>query len=177
MSWQGNIRSHVHLQVTIFLYQPAILKDTWKMQFSNFIKLKNMIQSWLPQIFLETSIYIHLKMETEEFVACFWPMFWYKCCQFPVISRSFHRSGRKHYIRPVKMFERKPSMLYTMIVKSLVHCWDNFEQNAKMLAQCWHKNVGRHLLQLKNDLAGGRNYNKYVFCVECFSWQQQVWGV
>ena len=30
------------------------------------------------------------------------------------------------------MFDKKPSMLYTMIVKSLVHCWDNFEQNAKM---------------------------------------------
>ena len=30
------------------------------------------------------------------------------------------------------MFDRKPSMLYTMIVKSLVYYWDNFEQNAKM---------------------------------------------
>ena len=29
------------------------------------------------------------------------------------------------------MFERKPSMLYTKIVKSLIHCWDNFEQNTK----------------------------------------------
>ena len=29
------------------------------------------------------------------------------------------------------MFDRKPSMFYTMIVKSLIHCWDNFEQNAK----------------------------------------------
>ena len=27
------------------------------------------------------------------------------------------------------------SMLYTMIVKSLTHCWDNFEQNAKILNQ------------------------------------------
>ena len=55
-----------------------------------------------------------------------------KCCLFPVILSSFHRRGRRHYIRAVKMFDRKPSMLYTMIVKSLVHCWDNFEQNAKM---------------------------------------------
>ena len=37
-----------------------------------------------------------------------------------------------HYIREVKMFDRKPSMLYTMIIKSLVYCWDNFEQNGKM---------------------------------------------
>ena len=56
-----------------------------------------------------------------------------KCCLFPVILSSFHRRGRRHYIRAVKMFDRKPSMLYTMIVKSLIHCWDNFEQNAKML--------------------------------------------
>ena len=58
-----------------------------------------------------------------------------KCCLFPVILSSFHRRGRRHYIRAVKMFDRKPSMLYTMIVKSLVHCWGNFEQNARMVAQ------------------------------------------
>ena len=59
-----------------------------------------------------------------------------KCCLFPVILSSFHRRGRRHYIRAVKMFDRKPSMLYIMIVTSLIHCWDNFEQNAKMLARC-----------------------------------------
>ena len=56
-----------------------------------------------------------------------------KCCLFPVILSSFHRRGRRNYIRAVKIFDRKPSMLYTMIVKSLIHCWDNFEQKAKML--------------------------------------------
>ena len=30
------------------------------------------------------------------------------------------------------MLDRKPSMLYIMIVKPLVRCRDNFEQNAKM---------------------------------------------
>ena len=59
-----------------------------------------------------------------------------KCCLFPVILSSFHRRGRRHYIMAVRMFDSKPSMLYTMIVKSLIHCWDNFEQNAK-LVQCW----------------------------------------
>ena len=39
-----------------------------------------------------------------------------KCCLFPVILSSFHRHGRGHYIRAVKMFHRKPSMLDTMIV-------------------------------------------------------------
>ena len=58
-----------------------------------------------------------------------------KCCLLPVILNSFHRHGRRHYITAVKMFDRKPSMLYTMIVKSLVHCWGNFEQNARMVAQ------------------------------------------
>ena len=55
-----------------------------------------------------------------------------KCCLFPVILSSFHRRGRRHYIRAVKMFHRKLSMLYSMIVRSLIHCWDNFKQNAKM---------------------------------------------
>ena len=59
-----------------------------------------------------------------------------KCCLFPVILSSFHRRDRRHYIRAVKMFDRKPSRLYTMTVKSLIHCWDNLEQNAKMLARC-----------------------------------------
>ena len=58
-----------------------------------------------------------------------------KCCLFPVILSSFHKRGRRHYIRAVKIFDRKPSMLYTMILKSLIHCWDNLEQNAKMLAK------------------------------------------
>ena len=58
-----------------------------------------------------------------------------KCCLFPVILSSFHRRGRRHYIRAVKMFDRKPSTLYTMNLKSLIHCWDNFEQNAKMLTE------------------------------------------
>ena len=51
-----------------------------------------------------------------------------KCCLFPVILSSFHRRGRRHYIRAVKMFDRKP---YTMIVTSLLHCWDSFEQDSK----------------------------------------------
>ena len=59
-----------------------------------------------------------------------------KCCLSPVILSSFHRRGRRHYIREVKMFDRKPSILYTMIAKSLVHCWDNFEQNVKMPVPC-----------------------------------------
>ena len=30
-----------------------------------------------------------------------------KCCQFPVILSSFHRRGRRHQIRSVKMFDTK----------------------------------------------------------------------
>ena len=59
-----------------------------------------------------------------------------KCCLFPIILSSFHRRSRRHYIRAVKMFGRKLSMLCTMILKSLIYCWDNFEQNAKMLSLC-----------------------------------------
>ena len=56
-----------------------------------------------------------------------------KCCLFPVILSSFHRHGRRHYVRAVKRYKENPSMLYTMILKSLIHCQDNFEQNAKIL--------------------------------------------
>ena len=31
-----------------------------------------------------------------------------KCCLFPNTLSSFHRRGRRHYIRAVKMFDRKP---------------------------------------------------------------------
>ena len=51
-----------------------------------------------------------------------------KCCLFPVILSSFRRRGRRHYIRTVRMFDRKPSTLYTMIVKSLIHCWNNLSK-------------------------------------------------
>ena len=43
-------------------------------------------------------------------------------CLFPVILSSFDRRGSRHYIRAVKVFNRKPSMLYTIIVNSLIHC-------------------------------------------------------
>ena len=59
-----------------------------------------------------------------------------KYCLFPVIINSFHRRDRRHYIRAVKMFDRKLSMLYTTTVKTLIHCWNNFEQNVRMLAWC-----------------------------------------
>ena len=55
-----------------------------------------------------------------------------KCCLFSVILRSFHRRGTRQYISAVKAFDRKSSMLYTMIVRSLIHCWDNFDPNVKM---------------------------------------------
>ena len=88
-----------------------------------------------------------------------------KCCQFPVILSSFHRHGRRHYIRSVKMFDRKHWILYTMIVKSLVHCCDNFEQNAGILARCWGlisntPIIGRHSHTDQRDLAETRNIIK-----------------
>ena len=59
-----------------------------------------------------------------------------KCCLLRVIFSSFHRRGRSYYIRAVKTLDRKPSILYTMILKSLVHFWDNFDQNTTITAQC-----------------------------------------
>ena len=50
-----------------------------------------------------------------------------KCNLLLVVLSSLPRRGKKYYIREVKIFDRKPSSLYTMILKSLIHCWDNFE--------------------------------------------------
>ena len=75
----GEYKSHLYLQAILLLHQLVILKDTWKVQFLGFMRLKRMIQLWLLQICSETlSISIHLKMETEEFVAWFWLMCWYR---------------------------------------------------------------------------------------------------
>ena len=76
MSWWGNIESCLYLKAIIFLHQPALLKDIWKAQFCRFRETKKDDPIIVATIFLETlSIYIHLKMETEEFVAWFSLMF------------------------------------------------------------------------------------------------------
>ena len=137
MFWRGNIESHLNLQAIISLHQLVILKDTWKTQFLNFMKPRRIIELWPLQICLETlSIYIHLKMWKNLKLDLGHVLIQMKCCLCPVILSSFHRRGRRHYIRAIKMFDRKPSMPYTIIVKSLIHCWDNSEQNAMMLARC-----------------------------------------
>ena len=88
-----------------------------------------------------------------------------KCCLFPVILSSFHRRGRRHYIRAVKMFDREPSMVYIMIVKSLTHCWDNFEQTSRMLVWRWSLISNTSIICRRpptdqHDLAGARNLIK-----------------
>ncbi|XP_057302764.1 protein adenylyltransferase Fic-like [Hydractinia symbiolongicarpus] len=52
---------------------------------------------------------------------------------FPVLLSSFHKRGRRHYIQAVKRFEERPSLLYTMVCRSLVKVWENFEQNLALL--------------------------------------------
>ena len=68
MSCWKNIESRLYLQAIMFLYYLALLKDIRKEKFLGFMKQK-MIQLWPLQICLEAlSIYIDLKMETEEIV-------------------------------------------------------------------------------------------------------------
>ena len=55
------------------------------------------------------------------------------CSLFPVLLSSFHQRGKKHYIRAVRRYYDNPSMLYTMVAASLVHVWDNFEQNVELV--------------------------------------------
>ena len=95
-----------------------------------------------------------------------------KCCLFSVILSSFHRRGRRRYIRAVKMFGRNSSIFYTMIVKSLIHSWDKFEHNAKMLALCGSlfsntPIIGRRLPTDQHDLAGARNLIRMSSVMPC----------
>ena len=83
-----------------------------------------------------------------------------KYCLFPVILSSFHRRGRRHYIRAVKMFDRKPSMLYTMIVKSLVHCWIILSKMQGCQPDVDTKMLVGTYPRIKNDLAGAQNLIK-----------------
>ena len=134
MSWRGNIESRLYLQAIIFLRQLAILKDTWKARFYETKKDDPIISA--TNLF-GNIINIH-PFEDRNGRICHLilthVLMQMKCCLFPVILSPFHRRGRRHYIRAVKMFSRKLSMLYTMIVKSLIYYWDNFEQNGKMLS-------------------------------------------
>ena len=57
---------------------------------------------------------------------------------FPVLISSFHRRERRHYIQAVKRFEYCPSMFYTMVCLSLVHVWENFEQNLALMEKSEH---------------------------------------
>ena len=134
MSWRGNIESRLYLQAIIFLRQLAILKDTWKARFHETKKDDPILSA--TNLF-ENIINIH-PFEDRNGRICHLilarVLMQMKCCLFPVILSPFHRRGRRHDIRAVKMFGRKLSMLYTMIVKSLMCYWDNFEQNGKMLS-------------------------------------------
>ena len=134
-SWWGNIENHLHLQVIIFLDQPAILKDTWKTQIFRFHETKKDDLIMAATNLFGNIIIIHTS-EDENGEICHLilahVLTQMKCCLFPVILSSFHRPGRRHYIKAVKVFDKKPSMLYTMIVRYLIQCWDNFEQNVKM---------------------------------------------
>ena len=145
MSWRGNMESHLHMQAIIFLYQLVILKDTWKTQFLKFYETKN-----VDPIIAATNLFGNI-IKTHPFedvnrricgLILTHVLIQVKCCLFPVILSSFHRHCRRHYIGEVKMFDRKLLMLYTRSVKSLVQCWDNFEQNARITLN--FKNTKNH---------------------------------
>ena len=55
------------------------------------------------------------------------------CSLFSILLSSFHKRDRKHYVRAVQRYYKNPSMLYTLIAASIVHVWDNFEQNVELL--------------------------------------------
>ena len=125
MFWQENIGSCLHFQAIIFLHQPAILKDTWKTQLFRFHGTKKDDPIMVATKLFGNIINIH-PFENGNGRICrlilAHVLIQMKCCLFSVILSSFHRRGRRHYIRAVKVFDRKTSMLYTMILRSLIHC-------------------------------------------------------
>ena len=139
MSCRGNIESHLYLQAIIYFHQLTVLKDTSKTHFFRYHKTKKDDPIMAPTNLFGNIINIH-PFEDENGRICrlilAHVLIQMKCCVFPVILSSFHRRGRRHYIQAVKRYNEKPSILCTMTVKSLIHCWDNFEPNAKMLAWC-----------------------------------------
>ena len=71
-----------------------------------FHETKKMIQLWPLQICL-----IHPFEDGNGRICCLilaHGLIQMKCCLFPVILSFFHRRGRRHYIRAVKMFYGKP---------------------------------------------------------------------
>ena len=72
-------------------------------------------------------------------------------------------------MKDVKTFDRKPSMLFTVIV----FCIDDFEQNARMLVRCSSlisntRIIGRHPPTDQHDFNGARNLIK-MFSVMLFA--------
>ena len=95
-----------------------------------------MIQLWLLEIFFGSIMNIYpFEDENEKIYRLILAhvLIQMKCCPFPVLLSSFHKRGRQHYIQAVKRYYENPSMLYTMIVGSLIQRWHNFEQNTRML--------------------------------------------
>ena len=133
ISWRGNIESRFYLQAIISLHQLAKLKD---MEGAIFRLHET---KYDDPIMAATNLFgniinIHPFEDGNGRICCLilaHVLIQMKCCLFPVILSSFHRRGRRHYIRAVKMFDGKPSMLYAMILKSFIYYWDNFEQNTK----------------------------------------------
>ena len=119
----------------IFLHQPAMVKDTWRTYIFRFHETKND-----DLIMATTNLFRHViniyTFEDGNGRICrlilAHVLIQMKCYLFPVILSCFHGRGRRHCIRAVKMFDRKPSMPYAMIAKFLIHFWDNFERNAKV---------------------------------------------
>ena len=135
MFWRKNIESQLHLQVFNAGYIERYMEDAT----FRFHETKKDDPIMAATNLFENSINIHPFEDGNGRIfrlILAHVLIQRRCCLFSVTLSCFHRRGRRHYIRAVKMLDRKPPMLYNMIVKSLIHFWDNFEQNTKILARC-----------------------------------------
>ena len=113
MSWQGNTESYLHLQAITFLHRLVILKD--EDAIFRFHETKKDDPIMASKNLLGKIINIHPFEDGNRRICrliLVHVLIQIKCCVLPVILSSFHRRGKRHYIRVVKTFDRNPSMLY-----------------------------------------------------------------
>ena len=109
MSWEGNIESHLHLQAIIIFAPAGYIKRYMEDAIFRFHKTKKDDPIMAATNLFGNIINVH-RFEDGNRRICHLilahVLMQVKCCLFPVILSSFHKRGRRHYIRAVKRYNK-----------------------------------------------------------------------